>query len=533
MEIALDYNELRALAGAEGVPLSAVLQQFHQAGAVSVTLQEDTVGALEEARRITAAEGISQNTTRLSLPQAGEASVLQTALLARVGDFLTHKTHFGVQSEADGLAVNAPYNMVRGVGVGLDPEAAGLVRNAGLGIIGRVSNYNNVRPQEIAWTIGQLKQNGASTVLFSGDDVLGNKGFVVPDKTKKANGTNGTNASDAPAVTTASVLQNNGLNYATVEFGKQKGDAELVRAVPERVVRLHTILGSEMAVADMPGSVQRFLLAARERNIRVLFVRLFLGEANPLQTNTEYVRKITAGLQKAGLTVGRAHGYGPLSVSPTLRAFMGLGLAAAYLLLVDSVTGFLSGNTSIWVRAAAWGGAALLLLLPVAPAGGYKGAEFAALACAFVFPSLGLLHSDMLRPDRTGRPPLLSALLRFASATVITAVGACFVVGLLADRLFLIKSEAFVGVKVSELVPVLLVALVYGLRLRATGKRPWAKDNKRHAKHRHRIFGRTDTLVAGRRRVGCAYCFGPACDAVRKRPRRGRVRLGTQIPFAP
>ena len=59
VEIALDYNELRALAGAEGVPLSAVLQQFRQAGAVSVTLQEDTVGALEEARRITAAEGIS------------------------------------------------------------------------------------------------------------------------------------------------------------------------------------------------------------------------------------------------------------------------------------------------------------------------------------------------------------------------------------------------------------------------------------------------------------------------------------------
>ena len=475
VEIALDYSELRVLAGAEGLPLPSVLQQFRQAGAVSVALQEDTVGSTEEARRIVVGLGDERDTTVISLPPGTENTPAQTALLTRIADALRSKTHFMVQAEPETntLRINAPYALVRGVGIGLDGDASAQIRNAGLSVIGRVSNFNNVKPLQIAWTINQLKRGGASTVLFSGDDVLGNKGYVVPDKTKPHN--------PSEEITTAAALQSNNIHYATVEFGKQKGDAELARAIPERVVRLHTILGSEMAASDIPGSVQRFRLAARERNIRVLFVRLFLGEANPLQTNTDYIKAIAGGLVRSGLVIGRAHGYSDLSVPFFLRAFMGLGLSGAFLLLLHSITGFLTqgalgGNLSaLLVRVIAWGGAALLFLLPILPVGGYKGAEFAALACAFVFPSLGLLQSDMLRPDKTNRAPLLVALLRFAGATMVTVIGACYVVGLLADRLFLIKSESFVGVKVSELVPVLLVALVYGLRLRANSKRPWGK----------------------------------------------------------
>ena len=56
----------------------------------------------------------------------------------------------------------------------------------------------------------------------------------------------------------------------------------------------------------------------------------------------------------------------------------------------------------------------------------------------------------------------------------ITLIGAAFVVGLLADRVFLVKGDAFLGVKWS-LLPIPLTALVYLLDLRTYGKRTWSQ----------------------------------------------------------
>jgi hypothetical protein len=68
-----------------------------------------------------------------------------------------------------------------------------------------------------------------------------------------------------------------------------------------------------------------------------------------------------------------------------------------------------------------------------------------------------------------------AAFGRFLLACAITGVGIAALVGLLADRLFLIKADVFVGIKVAELVPILLVALVYGMGLRATPERPFPR----------------------------------------------------------
>ncbi len=485
VEIALDYAELRTLSGATGTPLPDVLRKFKQAGAISVAVQEETIGSLEDSRRLIVQTNREQQTL-LSLPPIGDAEDSQEgvadgsdAVLARVASALRAKTRYSLQVSSANevnpvLRINAPFNLVRGVGVGLDPDATSEIKAAGLRVIGRVNNYTNVQPNGIAAVVGALKKAGASTVLFSGDDVLGFKGHITRDK--KAEG--------LPAITTEDALRGNGFNgltYATVEFGKQKGDAELVKALPERTVRLHTVLGTEMANADIPGNVQRFLLAARERNIRVLFVRLFLSEADPLETNVDYVQKIATGLDRAHLVRGAAHGYGALSTPIYLRFFIGLGLASAFLLLLDSITGFFSGvglggRLSVaLLRLVAWAGAILLFALPILPVGGFKGVQLAALACTFVFPPLGLLHADKLRPDYRARSPIALALLRFAQTTGITLIGAAYIVGMLADRLFLIKAESFVGVKVSEIVPVLIIAIIYGLRLRASGRRPWEK----------------------------------------------------------
>ncbi len=456
IEIAVDFAELRTLAAAEGVPIAEVLKQFRAAGATSVALQEETIGGLEEARRISVkAEGSSQ--TQL-WPLPGLLS--STAKIEQIDAALRAKTRFVLEDTARGLdahlSISEPWNTIRGVGIGFDPETVSSVHDAGLGVVGRVNNWTGVTPQGLTWTLDDLKKQGVSTILFSGDEVLGYKGYVVADP------------KHPEQETTDTVLRKDDLYYGALEFGKQKGDPQLAKAAPDRVVRVHTIPGAEMLSATVPEAVQRFSLAARERNIRLIFVRLFLDEPNPLRFNTDYVGKIVIALERGKLHTGTAHGYGPLRVGMIPRLLMGFGIGAAFLLLVDAITNLLSGGVG-WSTGlfSALGSIAIVGLVasPVA-----MGVKLAALAAALIFPSLGLLRSDLLDKDTPA-----SALGKFLFASLITAFGIANVIGLLADRSFLVKSDAFVGIKATLAIPLLLVALVYALDLRARPDRTFAK----------------------------------------------------------
>ncbi len=461
VEIAVDFAELRSLAASQGVPIESVLRKFKAAGATSVAAQEETIAGLEEAKLVTVAPvNGSKRGTRLVFPV--DAGALGASPVAtRVALAIEHKTRWGASlltpdptPTSMSLAIPQPWTVVRSLGIGLDPDTIALARGAGLGIVGRVSNWGGVTPDGLVWVLGELKTQGASTVLFSGDELLGYKGYLIPD-----------GKTPGPP-TTADVLRNLDLYYGAIEFGKQKGDPELARAAPDRVVRVHTIPGSEMATATIPASVQRFSLAARERNIRLLFVRLFLDEPDPITVNTEYVGKIARELERGNLETGIAHGYDTLGVGRLSRLLMGLAIGAGLVLLADAVTGCLAGGIGVGGGTLVWLCAGAVVALAALASG--IGVKLAALAAFLVFSSLGMLASDLLDKDTP-----FKAWGRFLFASVVTAFGAVLVVGLLADRVFLVKADAFIGIKASLAVPVLLAALVYVLDLRARPDRPF------------------------------------------------------------
>lgn len=462
VEIALDYSELRAVAAADnhvdaaGKPRSfaEILSEFYTAGATSVAVEEDTIGGLEQSRRLTILPGADRGVTVLRPLNAASSQRILTAL--------RNKTHFVVEATPTGdILVHQPITNVRAVGIGLDPTATKAVRQSGMRVVGRVSNYPGADAAGIQWTLKDLEDARASTVIFTGEEVLGYIGPLPPDE------------KDPNPKFVADTLRADDLNYGTVEFGKQKGDVELQRAAPDRTVRVHTILGTEMATADIPSNIQRFLLATRERNIRVLFVRLFESEPDPVDANARYIEKIRQGLDETRLVTlkrGTALGYGELHASRVIRGLIGLGVAAAYLLLFDSITRVFAGGLG--------NAAYVCALLPALALAGLSlttgsiGPKIVALAAGCIYPSLALLHRDMLRSEN-GVNPSSVAFARFGSVCAITFLGIAAIVGLLADRLFLIKTDMFMGVKLVAIAPALVAALVYGLSLRASEKRPW------------------------------------------------------------
>ncbi|HVK04628.1 MAG TPA: DUF5693 family protein, partial [Armatimonadaceae bacterium] len=456
VEITLDWAEVRSLAAAEGVPVPEVLRQFQLAGTTSVAVTEDTVGSLEDARRLRVARADADSTV---LGVAG-TPVTHTGVedIARVAESLRVKTRYPVAAAAE-IQIGQPWALVRGIGVGLDPEILRDVRGAGLGVVGRVANWRGVRPGGVVWTLDELKQQGVHSVIFSGDEVLGFEGYVADDPKQPGQ------------KSTAAALRDFDLTYGSVEFGKQKGDALLAKAAADRLVRVHTITGAEMLNADVPANVQRFSLAARERNIRLLYVRLFPDEPDALAFNTRYVAKIAASLERGGLATGKARGYPPLGTGTAARLVISLGIAAGFLLLLHAVTGVLNGGAGAIPVAKAAIGVPLIVLAAVAPVA--MGPKVAALAAACIFPALGLLRADLLAPAPPGASPGFTALGRFAAACAVTLLGAGMIVGMLADRAFLLKIDSFVGVKPAHLIPVLLVALVAALNLRAGRERPF------------------------------------------------------------
>ena len=168
---------------------------------------------------------------------------------------------------------------------------------------------------------------------------------------------------------TDAMLRDLDMQYGAVEFGKQKGDPQFMKAAPDCVIRVHTITGAEMAAGNItiPDAVQRYLLAADERNIRVLFVRLFENQGDPLAENLDYVERIAKGFKHGELETGRAKPFAPLGVPLVLRLLMGIGLLGVWLLICDRVTGVFEGRADKTVLTVALLGGLLLLALPAVP----------------------------------------------------------------------------------------------------------------------------------------------------------------------
>jgi hypothetical protein len=448
VELVIDYSDAQLLANT--TPRRAMddtLTQLRQAGITTVAITEDTLqtllgnGVLLPPRR-------DGNTTLLTFEPGFPGQE------ARVLENLQEKTSLTVTDAGpDTLRVNAPWPQFNGTPIGLDEDAVRTVQRNGLLVAPRLLNFTGVTPANIAWELAQTKQQcetnlGIGPLIFAGAAVLGNRPLIH--------------------VTSTQMLADR-LTYGSVEFAKTFGDDDLSRMAAARTVRVHSIGTDEMGTMEEDTAIDRFILAARERNIRVCYVRLFTNglaqNADVTGANVSYIQQIVTGLRQAQLRVGgsdpAAHPYGQdPTPSRLLRILMALGVAAGTVWLLCAFFG-LSGR-AFWI---AFGVCVLLGLGLAWPQMGMKTREILALLSACVFPALGFCAYAPPHTARTLRSTLGRAVGAYVRITAATAAGIILVVGLLSGRLFLLKVDEFLGVKLVLIAPILLVAIFYGLGL--------------------------------------------------------------------
>jgi len=451
--IAVVYDEVVNLARLHGLETADVLRLFRDAGAGTVLVKETTVrDAVQNGELV-----LKTGRELLLLDDTGFLEAMGGDFRARVKpDFLYLATsdrqsfeRVRGQLAAKGVPLQAwdrgpVYAVETGVsqavleqiGTGFPDRAVRDIGDAGLNAIVQIRTWNGVTPEGLGYVFDAIgKIPNLTAVAFNDPYLPGAPDLIRP---------------------LAYAMQKLDVPVVQIEFSNQVGLTGLGLLLDKNVIRLHTITLEEDAkknysITDM---VDRYNLAATERNIRVLLAHTYYkpGEPDALRFNLELVERIRGSLEAGGLEAGAAAQLQPLAVSRPVLFLTGLGVIAGGMLLA-----FVIG----WGRAAPLLGLAGLLLWAALPAVDLvnPARKLMAFASVIIFPTLALA----LTVRREGASPARCVLL-LVQTSLISLVGALLMVGLLADKGFMLKLDQFTGVKLAHVIPLVLVAGIFFFR---------------------------------------------------------------------
>jgi len=456
VEIIIDAADARRVATAGGVSLVDLLVELREAGAGALAVREMTVGDLAASGRLLIMSAPGR--TNLVSPDAELAGVLAPALAARL-------PHAGIEvaGPTPVLSIDTEMAQLADVPVLLDMDSMRAARAAGMRTVGRLTNFPTVSPGAIDAAAAEANAVGARLVVFDKEEVLGYDELLDE---------------------TADAFRRHDLLYGFVEMAGQLGDGGLARRLAPRLIRVHSISESDMLTMTPAVAVPRYLRAVRERNIRACYIRLpKRAQRDPVGGSVRYVGALAGSLPAQGFRIGPPTPFtAPQDWPPTwLRAIVALGLPAAFVLLLRRFLPMspLSSSAAFFLTTAF--GLALALLRPglVVPLGG--------LAAACLLPALGItwvLQAALGERHPAGAAQLLgSALAGLVAASAISAIGAVLILGLYSRVGYLAGVGGFAGVKLSYLLPLILIAAaaVTGVTGRAEPLARWWQRSRLRA----------------------------------------------------
>lgn len=449
VEISVDYIEVAEIAGAAGISVSDALVKLKESGASSVAVQEITFADLAATGAISIEP--SNGGTLIKVVTTDLAKELTKSIPGLEPYPASVKNMLYIKAEPAYVLLQP---------VGLPKEALAAAKKAELPVVARLVNYPGVSPQRLARTAQRLKDDGIETVIFAADEVLGFRGGVDD---------------------VADAFKESGIVFGMVEFAKQKGELKLAKQMMPNVVRVHSITAAEMGTMDRPTAVERFVKAARERDVRLAYVRMFdLGSTDPLQANIDYISSIKSRLIAQGLGVGVCRPFDqPTLISepaalPLAPLSIGLGIIAGIYLLMAHIWPFWKTEGS---RFACWSLplrfllavaitalSAMVILGPMFKALDIA-AKLLALIAALVFPTLAVIYAASGSPAESTKAPLRTylwrAIARFIGVVAISGAGGLMIAALLSRREFMLRIDQFAGVKFAHFLPILLVAFAF------------------------------------------------------------------------
>jgi len=467
VSVVVPWEDVELLHAATHKPYAELLRQLSEAGATAIGVREDTPAIL-----------VTAGMMRIEADESGTILIASDAEIAgRAARFLEAKmpgrTRLrGTRVALDGVVFD---ERLANSGVGLAPWICRRIRAAGMGILARPQNDPLHNRDSLALLLTQLSSLGAWALVPEGAEVLGYDNLVQA---------------------VAKALKKAGIVSCSIEFASQFGDQALAKALDGGVIRLHSITTAEMEKLGPEEARDRFLRAVRERNVRVCYVRLLARPAPDfVSRNLGYLGTIRSGLEGAGYQLGTATTFPDRGVSLGLTVLISLAVWAALVLLL-SATGATGWRLALLLGLAGWVlGATALAASPL------LGRKLLALIAAVLFPTLAI--AQVVQSDALRRRPAGPAL-GLAAASGLSVCGGLVIGALLFSRTFLTKADAFSGVKLALIAPVLLLFLWLIVREAlltpqdhwAEASREWRLFVEQPLRAKHLLIGLAVALVA-------------------------------------
>jgi len=486
VEMVLDYEDIVSLAQTEGVPEHLLMQQFKDAGINSLAVYDTTLEKLAKSGKLTVMTGgdlLGRYRTgeKDGLPSGDPSGTIVPsrvyifaaqesgglALFEEVKEDLCRRLgtarvkEMTLTGNRRGLAVDANYEKLIKENLGLSTQEMRAVTAYGYNIIARPSNFVKVRPDDINAVFDRLKGfSNITGIMFVGEEVLG-----YPDLLNY----------------TAEKMQQMNLTLYMIEhplqlqFLKQDGLLPLAALSDYRCARVYVIPKDEQPKLKVDDAVHRWAITVdQERNIRVDLLRKYdKPEAglSLVETNLKYVNGVRQSLIDRGFTIDRAGVYRQYYPNSWLLIVIAVGATAACVLLLTLIRPFASRYQYFLLVIVSLVFALLLL----------KGSNIlvkqaVAMVSAITFPVLSMTWQ--LDRWRTREPAQGSFLTRIivdgvgglVVATLLSIVGGLYVGAILGDIRFILEAEIFRGVKLTFVMPLILITLVYLTRYNLFGK---------------------------------------------------------------
>lgn len=490
VEMAMEYENLRKLAALEGLPEEIVVKQFQDAGINSLMVFDTTLERLSKMGAIKTATGSELRQAKILGNDAGifasVKDVEENAVYIAAGNDASSfkevwedlRTRFG-SNRAKMISNNPPiiealgsthlvaeddFKTPRGIlqlPLGLSSSELRKVKDYGFNVIVRPQNFENVTEEKIDSIFKRIAKSGVEVNAYmpAGREVVG-----YPDKidymAKKLDGRK------------LIMLE----HYTQLQFAKIDGLVPLAEAINYKAARSYVIDSLEQKKITVGEGLRRWALTDEERNVRVNYIRPYMMSQNGqdiFAMNLQYVKDIVKNVKARGFEIGEAglfeaeqstvaNGYtGPYF--PNKIAFVIIGLAiiaGAVVYLAQLVELSNSKQLLIWAVVSAF--AAVVMLT----GRGLVMRQALAFGAAVFFPVLSInvildIWDQCKESSASALKVIFSATWQLALAVVMSLVGGMYLAAILADSRFLLEIDIYRGVKLTFIMPLVLMTVLY------------------------------------------------------------------------
>ncbi len=490
VDMLYEYEEINSLARQTGKPVAEAMALFKESGVTSLVVYEATLERLVDRGIVNVASGaeiLAKSRVGLLmeytwhnhvsrgqiLPDEVYVSSVEKADFEEIEEDMVERFGRGqvrvIREDSPRiLAVKGAYKTVMEQHLGLLTSDMQSVVKYGFNVVPRPTNFHAVTRENVQAVFSRLDKVGEkiSGILYMGPEVLGYPG-------------------EMPLV--AAEMNKRGLILGMTEhplqlqFDKQAGLVDLGKLANYQVARLYVIDKAEQEKKlNVPQAVRRWALTDEERNVRMNFFRSF-KEVSPgktlLETNLEYVSLVRDDVLRRGFTLGPAAAFRVYEPSRFLFIPVIFGAVAAGVLYLSTLTALLSERRQ--KKLVLLAGA--ILSLPLLFADVVVIRQAVAFLAAITFPVLAMIWQlenwEKLAEDedKSLMNIIKQTSWQLAATVFLSLIGGFYVSGILGDIRFMLEMEIYRGVKLTFLMPLVMITLVYMKRYNVFGE---ALENK-------------------------------------------------------